>query len=707
MSFLSPLFLIGLLAVAIPFLIHFVFRRKPRHIRFSSLALFNTLRENTLRRVRIRRWLLLALRAMVLLMLALALARPFLPNPDGTRHVNYQPGITAILIDNSPSMEQIDSHGLYFEQIQRIARGIIDRASQGDRFILEQTNGPSLSLPVLTPAAARTHLDDIEVQNRGNFIDRRVNRILDRAGQASEAPGLLFLLTDGQATQLEPLESGEPQAEMEEVQVITVGESDRANVGITSVFLNQIIFGGSGPVSIGTQLVNFHETPVENLSLSLEVEGELVGQHTVSMTPGQSEQYTFELLPAGREEVIGRFILEGDEMTFDNHRYFTLRMPRERRILHLVREEENPSHYPSFLPSLLDVTVEQNDGIVVERAHISDPILQSDEEWDGIVLDGVLSIPSWQLDELVNLVQSGTGLIFFPAPDGDLESYNRLTDRLQAGRFDGLIGEYGAVESADRMSPIRLGHPVLDDIFDSPEEELRVNLPEIYFSWRFTPSPSPGKWTLLSSQSGAPLLLEQQSGKGTVLISSIGADPGWSDFPVKPVFAPLFYRALLYISGIDEAGLQEHILGAGFRAVLDGQPEQVHIKSGDREVVPNRFAIRNGIEVRYDALDWDPGWIRLVQSGQVQQFAVNQDPAESDFNPLNPDEWMERLSKHFPSLSIRFFADATDAEFSDMLYEAGYDREIWHWFIIAAIIFLVLELLVSKLYRPESPKSEP
>ena len=79
MNFLNPLFLLGLLAVAVPVIIHLINLQRPQKVAFSTLSFFNELRKSTIRRIRIKQYLLLALRTLAIFFLALALARPFLP----------------------------------------------------------------------------------------------------------------------------------------------------------------------------------------------------------------------------------------------------------------------------------------------------------------------------------------------------------------------------------------------------------------------------------------------------------------------------------------------------------------------------------------------------------------------------------------------------------------------------------------------------
>ena len=78
MTFLNPLLLLGLLGMAVPVLIHLLSRRTARRVQFSSLEFLRNLERKSMRRVRVRQWLLLVVRMLIVATLALAMARPTL-----------------------------------------------------------------------------------------------------------------------------------------------------------------------------------------------------------------------------------------------------------------------------------------------------------------------------------------------------------------------------------------------------------------------------------------------------------------------------------------------------------------------------------------------------------------------------------------------------------------------------------------------------
>jgi hypothetical protein len=102
-SFLDPLFLLGLLAGAIPVLIHLFTRRRPRERPFPSLEFLAEVNQSEVRRLRLKQWLLLLLRTLAVVALALALARPALRG-GGARAGTAAATTVVALVDVSGSM---------------------------------------------------------------------------------------------------------------------------------------------------------------------------------------------------------------------------------------------------------------------------------------------------------------------------------------------------------------------------------------------------------------------------------------------------------------------------------------------------------------------------------------------------------------------------------------------------------------------------
>ena len=77
MGFVAPLVLLGLGALAMPVFMHLIQRERKRVVEFPSLMFLRRIPYQSVRRRRIRDWLLLPMRLAALALIVLAFARPF------------------------------------------------------------------------------------------------------------------------------------------------------------------------------------------------------------------------------------------------------------------------------------------------------------------------------------------------------------------------------------------------------------------------------------------------------------------------------------------------------------------------------------------------------------------------------------------------------------------------------------------------------
>src|SRR5436853_2542914 len=132
MSFLAPFFLVGLAALAIPVLVHLIQRERKRVVEFPSLMFLRRIPYQSVRRRRIRNWLLLALRAAALALIVAAFARPFVR--QGPLAVTAAGGAreVVVLLDRSASM----GWGDHWQRARAAARQAIDSLGGDDRATL-------------------------------------------------------------------------------------------------------------------------------------------------------------------------------------------------------------------------------------------------------------------------------------------------------------------------------------------------------------------------------------------------------------------------------------------------------------------------------------------------------------------------------------------------------------------------------------------
>ncbi|TYP91670.1 N-terminal double-transmembrane domain-containing protein [Fodinibius salinus] len=706
MSFLNPFFFIGLLAVAIPVIIHLVNLRRPQKVAFSTLSFIKELRKSTIRRIRIKQYLLMALRMIALLFLALALARPFLPPTLTGSTSSGTPKAVAIMIDNSASMQRVGNRGPLIDQAKGIAERIIQNANSDDKFIIVTTNKSTVGQTgSLDRQDALDAVSEVTANNTGHYTKEQFAKAYRNVQNAPQSQGVAYIISDGQKSQLSDLEEIEQFSKTEKqvsVQLITVAAGKQQNLAISSVEINNQMISHGTPVSISATVENVGSTAAANQFISLSVEGERSGQYEFSLEEGQTKTFEFSITPETAGDLSGQLILEGDQVEYDNRQNFVVRIPSKHSVL-LVSGKNSNSSFPSYLSPALEAARETNAQVSFKEESSSEVNPSQWSNYDAIILDGLKNVPEYWFNSLQQYVQAGNGLLFFPSEQGTIENYNQFFSLFNAGQFIDVLGEYGSFNPVTKMAGIEEGHPVLDDIFSKKEdEEINIEESSLFYYFRHQNTTSATGLDVLKADNGDPILTEQRFGKGVVLIASLGTDPGWSNLSVNPIFAPLFYRSTLYASSSERAGLQQHVLGQPFQWTFNTTSSEIQLTLNNSEYKAETQRKTDGLEIRYEGREWEPGMLTIEMQEGNQNIGVNQSIMESRYEPLSEEQWQQYFGNDVIQNKIISANNLSENDFSQELSTAMFGQEIWNWFIWIALLFLLSETIVARLYKAES-----
>lgn len=705
MQFLSPWFFAAFAALAVPIIIHLLNLRKPQTLKFSTIAFFKVLQQSTIRRIRIKKWILLAIRLLAIALLVLGLMRPFMPSGVGMLASAGQPRLYLILADNSLSMAQVDVNGPYLQQVKDFLIALVGNAGPRDQFVLAPTNGEWTIQGRLDAGRFREAVESLEPVAKGNYIADRLTALADASVEPGEHLPVLFVLSDAQGSQLEPLANRAPSARQGQealpVQFVRVGERPSSNVGITGLRILNRILGTGRPVIVEAEITNFNSDPVSNLFLTLESDGQQGGQYTVSLNPGEARTYLFEVRPQQAGFITGRVYLEGDAFAPDDQRFFSISIPESMPVLYVRESTQRPVDLNSYLLPVLRAAQETSGRIEVVEAQPGN--LPDLSRFQAVILDGLRELPEAFSADLLSFVQDGQSLIILPNELGNQAAYNRLLQRFAAPEFSGFRGEYASFQSIAKLGRLSRDHPVLEDLFELREnEDIRIEMPDFYYYWLVNTTTSDRSRVLFESNLSEPLVVEQPYGAGVVLISAFGTDPGWSNLPARPLFAPLFYRMVLYAAARDTRQEQGVILGQGLDITERLSSRDVSAQLNGVTYKPEARQTRSGVNLRYAGQEWTPGILHIESGNDATVLSVNLPEAESNLSTLEDD----RLVTYFTDeleLSETLRLDAqSNPNYTEFLETAGMGREIWHLFLLFGIILLMSETFISRWYKAEN-----
>jgi len=696
MTFLNPLVLLGLAAAAIPILIHLFNFRKPRTVEFSSLAFLKELQKSTMRRVRIKQWLLLALRTLAIACLVLAFARPTVQSGWATVFGGQVQTSTALVLDNSLSMTVRDAQGELMTQAKELASTVVEVSDSGDEvFVVNTVRGSDRPAAFDNAGPALDAIAEVQAEPGAGTTGESLARAFALLDGAENPAREALVVSDLQASTF--LDSARvPAPEGVRVTLLPVGERVHSNVAVTDArVLSRVVEAGQ-PVEVEATLVNYGSDPVEDYVASLYLDGERVAQASADLVPDVPATVRLTATPQRRGWLRGEVRTEADEFEWDNTRYLTLHVPETRRVL-LV---EGTNQRADLVELALGLGGEQTRFAVTTVAE-SALAAQTLDAFDVVVLVGPESLASGERAALARFVQSGGGLMVFPSERAEAADYDALFAALGGGSLGAGVGTLGGASPVAQFGRVDLEHPLFEGVFEDGLQSS-VESPTITFARPYVHGAGDEN-TLIDLTTGAPFLQEIRSGGGTALVFAVAPDPRWGDFPVRGLFVPLLYRAVYYLAA--DADVSESLVVRQPGALrVSGAAEGLRLVGDGTEFVPEQRSVPGGVLLEIDEGVTEPG-VYDVMDGErlVRRVAFNPDARESDLAVLAPEEARRQLEEA-TGAEVRLLdaAGGRGRTAAEQVAEERTGVELWNVFLGLALLFLVAEMLVAMQWKPEA-----
>jgi Mg-chelatase subunit ChlD len=686
MTFLAPALLAGLLAVAIPVVLHLVQREKKQVVAFPSLMFLRKIPYQSVRRRVIRHWPLLLLRAVVIALLALAFARPFLPGADLAAGASGNRDVV-ILLDRSASM----AYGDHFQRAREAARAAVRGLGPNDRASLVLFSA-DVEVAVQPTAERGTVLAAVEAAAPRPLATRFGPALRAAAGLLESSPmprREIVLITDfqkagwgeGEQVKLAPGIGLTP---------VTVGEPAVENAALVDLAFSRedADQAGGERVTVTARVANRGSSPVEGREIVLEGDGHRLEARTFSAAPGQTSAVSFEplTLPAnGLVRLVAR--IAPDKLPLDD--VFHAVLTSRESLMVLVLGDSSASTY---VARALAVSGTPRFDARYVAAAVATP---ADIDRAAVIVLNDAAPPGGAAGRALDAaVKRGTGLLLVL---GERASWPQ-------GAPDLLPGTLGGI--ADRLETrggtlgfVDLSHPVFEVFKTARSGDLAAAR-----VFRYRQLTAPGG-VLARFDDGGVAVAERRVGQGKVLAWSSSLDAYWNDLVLKPVFVPFLHQAVKYAAGYvprpswliagDAAGasaIAPRATGPGVRP--SGGERVALLPSGKREPVP-------GGQQNRAFLPGEQGFyeFRSTSDGpdHATVVAVNLDPAESNLATLDPAEFSAAVSASGRA--------GTTARPAPLLPEDRERRQSIWWYVLAlAVLALAAEsLLARRLSRPVEP----
>jgi len=680
MHLLNPLFLLGILGVALPVLIHLMGRRRAPLYHFAAIDFILRSQKRIEARLKLQHLLLLLLRAGVILLIVLALAKPLLQESGLALSPIGAPSSNVFIIDNSFSMNYQTGESTLLAQAKARARELIASLSPSDEGYVLATHPPAglSATGGLTSDRARLleSLEGIVPSFYSTPINPSLEKALSLLNGSKKELKRVFLFTDlTQNSWREPQDLGDSfKRAAAFLHIIdTARGQPLSNLAITALESSYDWTRKDGKVHLKATVQNFSDAHVKDLLVRVgwgdrpTTNGKGAAQGFLDLPPRSQAVKEFFLDTPGEAVLWGCVeIVESADggLVADNQRYFALPSVKDMSVLVI---DGAPSIY-----------LYQCESFYLERAlnparlhhsYIKPTVIIPKEipsvrfkDFDLVILANVGELPSQKAAELTSYVKEGGRVLFSLGNNVRTEYYNtslgELVPKLRM-----------AVESPKESGGLSLGpldtsHPILR-VF-AGERSALLGASNFYKVFLIEPQTTGSVSTVLSYSNGAPALLEMSCGKGRSMLFTSTFDRDWTDLPVKPIFLPLIQQICLYLTGnLIEVGPGEVIVGQEWEMPLFQEDASMEVLDPGGNLFSPSIKSHPSRAVVVSQTDY-PGIYRIkrvvsVSGGPVAErqspvpwavFAVNVDPRESDLSRIDPAQLRSSLGEERVGLGL-------------------------------------------------------
>ncbi len=717
LGFANPLLAWGLLAAALPILIHLFYRRRPKPTPFPAVDFILRARRETERRLRLRKILLFVARTALLAAAALAIARPRAVTPQAAAGAKVGPSAVAIVLDASGSMGYRLGSQTLFDRARADALealGALGGDEPATALVCGGPAAPRAPPPGFDRLAVRRALREAEPAaghaDLTGCVNAAARALSDPA--AGGTPGKRIVVATDLTASAWRLDAPPPMVQTPAGAVrpeVTLLDAARgaplSNTAVMDLAVEPDPAVGPRGYRVAVTLAHHGKDPLPDVPLQLRI-GAGPGAQTAiraftDVPANGAVKKTLSYSFAAGGPVAIAVALEHDALPVDDVRWLVLDVPREVRAL-VVDGSPSPVKYRDeafFVESALASPASPARPTVVDAESLPKARLA---DYDVVFLLNVRALGA-KSEELAAFVEKGGGLFIALGDEVDPDVYDAelgklLPARLHVVKTAAERGAPGGSERAARFAEMAWEHPALS-IFSGVAREGLEGVRTFRYMLLKPPAKGEGaepkaERVLIRYDDGAPALVEARRGLGRVILYTSTVDREWSDWTIRTSFLPAMQRIAAYLAG----GLSERKYAA---SVVDA-PRTVAVEEGqkllglvapDGRERPAPASPPGAPAGRVTFAPEQPGlWQVKVQEGGAEKldprlaFSVLPDPRESDITRIDPAELTAWLG------------GAGHAKVAGEGARAGGERSIPLWSILLAVAlaaFLAEGLLVA------------
>ncbi|WP_225035806.1 BatA domain-containing protein [Winogradskyella sp. SM1960] len=641
MQFKNPELLYALFLLVIPILIHLFQLRRFQKVEFTNVKFLKSVKLQTRKSSQLKKWITLLTRMLLLACVIIAFAQPFIPN---TEEFNASQE-TVIYLDNSFSMEAKGSNGtLLNEAIQDIINTLPE-----DETISLFTNDESYRNT--TVKALKNDL--IQLSHSPNQLSYdavylKGKQLFSNLGAATRN---LVLVSDFQ-------QKGNPLTfEVDstfQLKLVQPKSTIATNISIDSLYTSNIT---GETIDLNVKLSNVAE-PIDNVSISLFNNDILLTKSAVDINKEAETTFTI----ANNKVINGKLVIDDAGLQYDNVFYFNINAKPKIKVLAINERTDD-----SFLKRIY--TEDEFDYKSFELTALNFKLIP---EQNLIVLNELETISNALKAVLIAFKNDGGKILIIPSNTADLNSYNKLLKDLSITTFSNQN------TSEKRLTSINYNHPLLANAFYSKVTNFQY--PKVEQSYRFSSNSN----AVLSYEDGTPFLVGDTN--SYAFSSALNSEN--SNFKNSQLIIPVLYNM-----GLQSLKLSKlyYTIGQPNSIAIQtsiGQDDILTLESDETSVIPLQKTYSKSVILETEEYPNTAGILKVKNKEQVlQNLSFNYNRSESnlsyyDLSPLNNVTVDSSLATTINTIKSNTTINA-----------------LWKWFVIFALVFLIVEMLLLKYLK--------
>lgn len=642
MQFKHPEILYFLFLLVIPVIVHLFQLRRFKKEYFTNVKLLKELAVQTRKSSKIKKYLLLATRLLLLASLIIAFAQPFFKATDSNSKNNE----LFIVLDNSFSMQAKGQRG---ELLKRAVQEVLETTPEEINVSVITNDEDFWNTSI---KSIESDLQKLDYSPIPFSIENALTKV--KSHNSNQGKDIVFI-TDGIGLKTQALEK---LPENTKTYFIIPEAEKTENIAIDSVFIAQTL---DNFYEIGVAVTsNFEEE--KSIPVAMYNKNNLIAKTILKLN--QSKQTIQFTIP--KDEFNGYVSLNDNSLAFDNTFYFAIPKPKIVNILSIGQPEKS-----NFLARIFtqpdfkytNVTSNTLDYRLIEKQ-------------DCVILNEVETIPLAMHTNLKKFVEKGGSLTIIPSEKNEITNLNAFLNNFGGIQFVNLQNQ------EKKITKINFSNPLFSNVFEKKISNFQY--PSVKQS--FTLKSGLSQAISYEDQTGFLNTIYKNSGAVYVFTAPINKEN--SNFQNSPLIVPTFYKM-----GIanDKNGVQFQTIGQNKPIIISAQvnkDEVVSVANEDSEFIPMQQIMESKIKMSCGDNPKNAGNFNIIQNKKIiGNLSFNFDRKESQLTKPS-DESLNTINQ----------IDSLD-NFFDTIQIERTDNQIWKWFLMFTLLFFIIELLIQKFVK--------